>query len=89
MPPLHPGAFTSYLHRPEPLRAELTEAGLDVTGLVGVEGPAVILGDLDARMADPAERAVILEAARAMESVPELLGFGPHLLATAIRPAAS
>jgi hypothetical protein len=76
------------LHRPEPLRAELTEAGLDVTGLVCVEGPAVILGDLDARMADPAERAVILEAARAMESVPELLGFGPHLLATAIRPAA-
>jgi SAM-dependent methyltransferase len=88
MPPLHPGAFTSYLHRPEGLRAELTEAGLDVTGMVCVEGPAVILGDLDARMADPTERAVILEAARAMESVPELLGFGPHLLATAIRPAA-
>jgi SAM-dependent methyltransferase len=84
-PPLHPGAFTSYLHRPEELRAELTESGLDVASLVGVEGPAVILGDVAARLADPADRAVILEAARALEHVPELLGFGPHLLATAIR----
>lgn len=87
-PPLHPGAFTSYLHRPEELRAELTEAGLDVTSLLGVEGTAVILGDLDERMADPADRAVILEGARALENVPELAGFGPHLLATAIRAAA-
>jgi len=86
-PPLHPGAFTSYLHRPDELRAELTEAGLDVASLVCVEGPAVLLGDLNARMADPADRAVILEAARAMETVPELLGVGPHLLAAAIRPA--
>jgi hypothetical protein len=73
------------LHRPEELRAELTESGLDVASLVGVEGPAVILGDVAARLADPADRAVILEAARALEHVPELLGFGPHLLATAIR----
>ena len=84
-PPLHPGAFTSYLHRPDELREELTEAGLDVTSLVGVEGPAVLLGDLDERMADPADRAIILEAARATESVPELVGVGPHLLATAVR----
>jgi SAM-dependent methyltransferase len=85
--PLHPGAFTSYLHRPEELRAELTEAGLEVASLAGVEGPWVILDDLNARMADPADLAVILEAARAHESVPELLGVSPHLLATAIRPA--
>jgi hypothetical protein len=44
-------------------------------------------GDLDARMADPADRAVILDAARSLERVPELIGFGPHLLATAIRAA--
>jgi SAM-dependent methyltransferase len=87
-PPLHAGAFTAYMHRPEELRAELAMAGLDIADLVCVEGPAVTLGDLDARMADGAERAVILDAARALERVPELIGFGPHLLATAIRPAA-
>jgi hypothetical protein len=35
-------------------------------------------------MADPADRAAILNAARVLEGVPELIGFGPHLLATAI-----
>lgn len=89
LPPLHASAFSANLHRPDDLRAELTEAGLEVTGLVSVEGPAIILPDLDARMADPADRAAILDSARALGSVPELAGFGPHLLATAILPAAS
>jgi hypothetical protein len=52
--------------------------------LVSVEGPAFILGDLDARMADPADRSVALKVARAIERVPELTGFGPHLIATGI-----
>jgi SAM-dependent methyltransferase len=82
-PPLHAGAFTAYAHRPDDLRAELTEAGLDVISLLSVEGPAIILADLDARMADPADRAAILDGARALENVPELAGLGPHLLATA------
>jgi SAM-dependent methyltransferase len=88
-PPRHAGAFSACSHRPDDLRAELTAAGLEVTGLVCVEGPAMILPDLDARMEDPADRAVILDAARALESVPDLIGFGPHLLATAILPDAS
>ena len=53
---------------------------------MSVEGPAFILGDLDARMADPADRTAVLEVARAIERVPELIGFGPHLTATGIRP---
>jgi hypothetical protein len=36
--------------------------------------------------ADPADRAAILDGARALQRVPELIGFGPHLLATAILP---
>jgi SAM-dependent methyltransferase len=85
-PPLHAGAFSACSHRPDDLRAELTESGLEVTDLVSVEGPGMILPDLDARMADPADRAAILDGARALERVPELIGFGPHLLATAIVP---
>src|SRR5207248_3437144 len=59
--------------------------GLPVADLVSVEGPAFILDDLDARMADPVDRSVALEVARAIERVPELIGFGPHLIATGIR----
>jgi hypothetical protein len=51
-----------------------------------VEGMGFVLHDLDQRLADPLDRAVVLDAARATERVPELLGIGPHLLATAVRP---
>ena len=53
------------------------------TDLVGVEGPAYLLGDLSERLADPEDRQVIMDTARVLERVPKLLGIGPHLLATA------
>jgi SAM-dependent methyltransferase len=86
LPPMREGGFTAFCHRPAELRAEIGEAGLEVMDLVSVEGPAFILGDLDARMADPVDRPVTLEVSRAIERVPELVGFGPHLIATGIRP---
>jgi SAM-dependent methyltransferase len=85
LPPLRPGSFCGYLHRPGQLRAELAASGLQVLDLVGVEGPAYLLDDLAARLADDEARRVVLETARALERVPELLGIGPHLLATARR----
>jgi SAM-dependent methyltransferase len=85
LPPLGPGSFSGFCHRPEQLRAELRAAGLTVADLVSVEGPAFLLADLAERLDDPAARAVVLETARALERVPELLGVGPHLLATGIR----
>jgi SAM-dependent methyltransferase len=88
LPPFQEAGFSAFCHRPEELHAELAEAGLEVTDLVSVEGPAFILGDLDARLADPADWRVVLDVARAVERVPELLGLGPHLLGTGIRPPA-
>ena len=85
-PPLVPDSFSAHCHRPGQLRAELRAAGLEVVDLVSVEGLAFTLDDLDQRMLDPLAREVVLETARALERVPELLGIGPHLLATAIRP---
>jgi SAM-dependent methyltransferase len=84
-PPLASDSFSAYCHRPGQLRAELRAAGLQVVDLVSVEGLAFTLDDLDQRMGDPLAREVVLETARALERVPELLGIGPHLLATAIR----
>ncbi|MFB4304558.1 hypothetical protein [Actinomadura sp. GTD37] len=73
-------------HRPAQLRAELRSAGLRVADLGSVEGPAYLLQDVAERMADPLGRTVVLETARAIERVPGLLGIGPHLLATGVRP---
>jgi hypothetical protein len=87
MPPRYPGSFRGYAHRPGQLRAELAAAEFHVTDLVCVEGPPFLLADLDERLADPEDRRVVLETARTLERVPELLGVGPHLLATAQDPA--
>lgn len=83
--PLVPGGFTGCTHRPEELRAEVAAAGFEVASLVSLEGVAFALGDLDQRWADDTERALLLDTLRTLESVPELLGVGPHLLVTARR----
>ena len=83
LPRLTQGSWFGYCHRPRQLRAELTAAGLDVADLVSVDAPALLMADITERMNDPVDRAVVLDAARALERVPEILGIGPHLLATA------
>ncbi|HEX6934626.1 MAG TPA: class I SAM-dependent methyltransferase [Streptosporangiaceae bacterium] len=82
LPPFHRDAFNAYTHRPGQLRAELIASGSTIVDLVCVEGPAYLLDDLPERLADDEARRVVLETARALERVPELLGIGPHLLAT-------
>lgn len=84
--PLFEGAFTAYYHRPAQLRREVLAAGLTITDLVSAEGAAHLLGDLAERLADPFAWEVVLDAARALERVPELLGIGPHLIVTAVCP---
>src|SRR5262249_44807617 len=74
MPPAFPGSFSAYCHRPRQLHAELRDAGLEVVDLVAVEGMPYMLPDLAERLNDPLDREVVLEAARATERVPELLG---------------
>ena len=83
--PLFPGSFNGYCHRPRQLTSEVRAAGLDIVDLVSVEGPAALLSDLSERLHDPLHAEVVFETARALERVPELLGIGPHLIATARR----
>ena len=83
--PLFEGSFSGYCHRPGELGDEVLAAGLELVDLVGVEGIAFALSDLEERMAAPDLRTVVLDSARAIERIPELLGLSPHLLATARR----
>lgn len=64
----------------------MAAAGLVLEDLVGVEGMALAVADLGERLADPVDREVVLEAARAVQRVPELLGLSAHLLAVARVP---
>lgn len=85
MPPLRPGDFAGYTHRPGQLRREIRDAGLECIDLMTVEGIAFALSDLEERLSSPEDREVVLQAARRLGRVPELLGLGPHLLAVARR----
>jgi SAM-dependent methyltransferase len=81
---------TTFFHHPDELRAEVAEAGFMVEAVLGVEGPGWTLPDLAVRWADPAQRAEILDVARAVESEPSLLGLHAHILAVgrvALAPA--
>jgi SAM-dependent methyltransferase len=76
---------TAYFHRPEELRDEVTEAGLSVEALMGIEGPAWILPDLDFWLEDPQRRWTLLEAIRRVETESSSLGATAHLLAVGHR----
>jgi ubiquinone/menaquinone biosynthesis C-methylase UbiE len=79
---------TAYFHRPEELRAEIAEAGLEVRGLYGIEGPAWILPDVPGRLEDPHRRSAILHICRLLETESSLVGCSAHLLAVGRKPGA-
>jgi SAM-dependent methyltransferase len=76
---------TAYFHRPDELAEEAAGAGLRVVDLIGLEGMAAWIPDLEDRWMDPAARETILFSARATESEPSLRGLSAHLLAVATR----
>jgi len=80
---------TAYFHRPSELRGEVAAAGFDVAALYGIEGPAWILTDFDARWSDPTRREAMLHVARMLESDPDVVGSSAHLLAVARKPTSS
>jgi hypothetical protein len=86
MKPLFPGDFTGYAHRPRQLSGEARGAGLHVLSVMGIESVSFLLTDLAERVADHQSLEVLLDSARALESVPELLGVSPHFLTVAVRP---
>lgn len=76
---------TAYFHRPEDLAGECVAVGLAHEATLAVEGPAWLLPDLDARLADERRRAVLLSALASLETEPTLLGVSAHLLTVARR----
>jgi SAM-dependent methyltransferase len=77
---------TAYFHRPDDLEREITDAGFEAEGLFGVEGPGWMLKDFDERWNDPERREILIQAARALESEPAVMGCSAHLIAVGRKP---
>ena len=83
-PTSDPQCFTTaYFHRPEEIRQECLDAGLQVEAVVGVEGPAGWVSHLADRWDDLVQREAILRAAEQVESEASLLGVSAHLITVA------
>ncbi|MDQ4001029.1 MAG: methyltransferase domain-containing protein [Actinomycetota bacterium] len=77
---------TSYFHLPDELQGEVKEARFTVEALVGTEGPAWTVPDLDAWLEDSGQRAKLLAALERVEAEPSLVGASAHLLVVGRRP---
>jgi ubiquinone/menaquinone biosynthesis C-methylase UbiE len=77
---------TAYFHRPEDLHREVIDAGFDVEGLYGIEGPGWILPDLEERWKDKERREMLLQVARRLESEPSVIGCSAHLMVIGRKP---
>jgi ubiquinone/menaquinone biosynthesis C-methylase UbiE len=71
---------TAYFHRPQDLHEELAAAGFRTPQVLGIEGPAWMFSDFDARWEDAALKKDILDVARALEAEPSAIGVSAHLL---------
>ena len=76
---------TAYFHRPDELVSEVRSAGLELTGVFGIEGPGWILPDVVERMTDPTRREMLLRVAQMLEAEPAVIGTSAHILAVARR----
>jgi SAM-dependent methyltransferase len=75
----------TFFHHPDELRGEIAEAGFEVNGVFGVEGPGWLANDFDAWWDDPERRERLLRLARRLESEPALSGLSAHVMAAARR----
>jgi ubiquinone/menaquinone biosynthesis C-methylase UbiE len=76
---------TAFLHHPDELVGEVSEAGLTVERCLAVEGPTRAIRDFEAWWADPERRERLMALLRLVEAEPTLLGASPHLLVVARR----
>jgi ubiquinone/menaquinone biosynthesis C-methylase UbiE len=81
-PDRHPDWFTTaYFHHPRDLAAEMAEAGLTAGPVLPVEGMLHWVPDIEHRLADPAQRRLVLEFLAAVESDVAAAAATAHLLA--------
>lgn len=76
---------TAYFHLPDDLAAEAVDAGLDLDGVLAIEGVPTFIATIDETVEDPARLAVLMRWLTTVEREPSLLGGSSHLMVLARR----
>lgn len=71
---------TAFFHHPDELRQELKDAGFALEYMLGVEGPAWLLQDLNEQWDNPDRRGRLLEVVRSVETEWTLVGASSHIM---------
>lgn len=84
-PDRHPDWFTTaYFHHPHDLAAEVAEAGLRPGPVLPIEGMLHWVSDIEQRLADPAQRRLVLDFLAAVEGDATACAATAHLLSVGI-----
>lgn len=84
----NPNYFTTaFFHYPDGILVEMEEAGLNHLETIAVEGPAWLLSDFPGMWEEREGQENLLQAIRAIETEPSLIGASAHLLAVARKEA--
>jgi SAM-dependent methyltransferase len=77
------GGFWAYLHRVDEVGEEVEAAGFVDPELIGVEGHAWLLADLEALLEEPTP---LLDVLRLIEREPSMLGVSAHIITGSTKP---
>jgi SAM-dependent methyltransferase len=77
---------TAYFHSRDDIAGEIIDAGLQLRDVLPIEGPLHWAPGVRDRLANPAQRQLILDSLAAMEHDPAMAGATAHLLAIGRRP---
>ena len=87
-PENNPAYFTTaFFHHPSELRNKVEATGFECEPVLGVEGPAWLLGNLDGYLSDKTRTKLLLDALRPIEAESSLAGVSAHIMAVGRRPA--
>jgi SAM-dependent methyltransferase len=74
---------TAFFHHPDDLKTEISDSGLQLEKIIGIEGPAWLMQSLPVHWDNPGKRQLLLELLRTIEEDPCILGASAHLIGVA------
>jgi len=77
--------MNTFFHHPDELKAEVTRAGFEITGLFAVEGISYLMKDFDKNWNIESHREFLLGILSKIDKEPSLVGASPHIMCVGVK----